>query len=126
MQSNAATAKQFDLSDPVIATEFDAYQQHVTNTVVRESAFKLEFLALALCGEAGEFAEKVAKHIRGDYEMTDERREAMAKELGDLLWYMSRCASVLNYSLSDVARMNNEKLAKRRDTQVINGDGDNR
>lgn len=107
-------------------TTFDGYQQHVDATIVRTAAHKLEFVTLGLCGEAGELAEKVKKWMRGDYELTDEVKAGMAKELGDILWHVARTASIVGYSLSDVVRMNNKKLAVRLDSDKINGNGDNR
>lgn len=107
-------------------TTFDGYQQHVDATIVRAAASKLEFITLALCGETGELAEKVKKWMRGDYELTDEVKAGMAKELGDILWHVSRAATLIGYSFSDIARMNNSKLAVRLDDNKIGGSGDNR
>lgn len=107
-------------------TTFEGYQQHVDANIVRASANKLDYVALGLCGEAGELASKVGKWVRGDYELTDEVKEGIAKELGDILWYLTRTASLIGYSLSDVVRMNNSKLATRRAENKITGSGDNR
>lgn len=107
-------------------TTFDGYQQHVDATIVREAASKLEFIVLALCGETGELAEKVKKWMRGDYELTEEVRASMAKELGDILWHVSRTASLIDYSFSDIVRMNNQKLGVRLKDNTIGGNGDNR
>jgi NTP pyrophosphatase (non-canonical NTP hydrolase) len=89
------------------------------------------YLTSKLAGEAGEVAEKFGKAIRDDgycysTDLRPERKEAMAKELGDVLWYVSNLARDLGYSLEDIARMNLEKLFDRKERGVLTGDGDNR
>ena len=79
--------------------------------------------AMAMCGEAGEFAEKVKKAWR---DQTPLDREGAAKELGDVLWYVAAAARDLGYSLEDVARMNIEKFVGRRQRGTLAGAGDNR
>lgn len=78
--------------------------------------------ALGLCGEAGEVADKIKRGLRG--EIVD--RLAVAKELGDVLWYLACCAHDLGYSLEEIAIMNNEKLRLRKEQDLITGSGDNR
>lgn len=121
-----STAVKNPTPEAAINTNFDAYQAHVTANVTFAVAHKLDFITLALCGETGELAEKVKKLLRGDYELTPEVRELMAKELGDILWHVARVASILDYNLSDVVRLNNEKLTLRRTENKIKGNGDTR
>lgn len=66
--------------------------------------------SLGLCGESGEFADLVKKHC---YQGHDLDREHLAKELGDVLWYVVECANALNYDLADIMNMNIEKLKAR-------------
>ena len=47
--------------------------------------------------------------------LTPERIEALKKEAGDVLWYLTRLAAELNTSLAEIARMNVEKLYKRQE-----------
>lgn len=82
----------------------------------------LAYAALGLTGEAGEYSEKVKKLIRDGY--ID--KEAAAKELGDVLWYLTRSAEELGYKLEDIAKMNYEKLKSRKERGVLQGSGDNR
>lgn len=78
--------------------------------------------SLGLAGETGEFVEKMKKRIRdGTFD-----REATAKELGDVLWYLSQLAKDLDYTLEDIAKMNLKKLADRRARNKIHGSGDER
>lgn len=79
--------------------------------------------ALGLAGESGEIAEKVKKFLRGDSELD---REALLKELGDPLWYITSLAIDLGYSLQDVVNANEQKLNSRKDRGVIKGNGDDR
>ena len=82
---------------------------------------------LGLVGEAGEVAEKVKKVIRdGDGTLTDPIRDAIAKELSDVCWYVAVLASELDYSLEEIMQMNLDKLRSRQERGVIKGSGDNR
>jgi NTP pyrophosphatase (non-canonical NTP hydrolase) len=58
--------------------------------------------------------------------ITGERRQAMAKELGDVLWYVSQLASELGLELEDIAQANLEKLLSRQQRGVLSGNGDER
>jgi NTP pyrophosphatase (non-canonical NTP hydrolase) len=105
---------------------FDDYQSVAQATKVYPHEAKIIYPALGLAGEAGEVANKAKKILRGDYELTEEVRAAIAEELGDALWYLAATASDLGYTLGEIARMNLDKLADRRDRDVIRGSGDNR
>ncbi len=60
----------------------------------------LAYPALGLAGEAGEVAEHAKKAIRDDGgTISDERRAAIAKELGDVLWYVAQIATELDLDL---------------------------
>jgi NTP pyrophosphatase (non-canonical NTP hydrolase) len=87
----------------------------------------LAYPALGLAGEAGEVAEHAKKAIRDDGgEVGDERRAAMAKELGDVLWYVSQLASELGLELEEIAQANLDKLLSRQRRGVLSGSGDDR
>lgn len=88
---------------------------------------RLLYPTLKLAGEAGEFGEKVGKLLRDKAGgIGPEDRDALADELGDVLWYVAEVATVLDVSLDDVATNNLEKLRSRADRGVIQGSGDNR
>jgi phosphoribosyl-ATP pyrophosphohydrolase len=83
--------------------------------------------ALGLAGEAGEVADKLKKVIRdNDGVLTDPVRDAVAKEIGDVLWYVSVLAAEMDYDLETIAQGNLDKLASRQQRGVITGSGDNR
>jgi NTP pyrophosphatase (non-canonical NTP hydrolase) len=87
----------------------------------------LLYPTLGLCGEAGEVAEKIKKMVRDDGgALTEERRAALAKELGDVLWYVAQVATEAQLDLEEIAGANLEKLRSRRLRGVLSGSGDDR
>lgn len=85
------------------------------------------YCSLALAGEAGELANKVKKVHRdhGGIWTPELRRDAML-ELGDVLWYASRLAFYLGYSMVQVAIENIKKLRDRQARGTLAGSGDHR
>jgi NTP pyrophosphatase (non-canonical NTP hydrolase) len=82
---------------------------------------------LGLAGEAGEVAEKVKKLIRDDAGvLSDERRAALAGELGDVLWYVAQVATEAGLELEAIGIANLEKLRSRKARGVLSGSGDAR
>ena len=111
------------------------------------SCDNFSYMMLNLVGEVGEFASKVAKHIRKEemYVGCDSEQnelfynfrasldserlnwtDELKKEAGDILWQLSGLCDVMGWSLEEVAQMNLDKLASRKQRNVIDGDGDNR
>ena len=76
---------------------FDEYQQETMKTAVYDKDVAVTYLALGLASEAGEVAGKVKKWVRGDTSYVD--TDEIAKELGDVLWYVSQMAETLTYPL---------------------------
>lgn len=109
--------------------DFDRYQQ-----IAMSMAFypgrgegNLSYPMLGLCGEAGEAAEKWKKALRDDGgQLTDDRREALKKELGDVLWYVTACAQEAGFALREVAEANLKKLTDRAQRGKLGGSGDER
>jgi NTP pyrophosphatase (non-canonical NTP hydrolase) len=108
--------------------EFADYQRLSRRTAVYPQAgASLTYPALGLTGEAGEVAEHAKKIIRDDGgQLTPERREAMGKELGDVLWYLAQLATELGLDLDEVAQGNLDKLLSRKARGVLSGSGDER
>jgi NTP pyrophosphatase (non-canonical NTP hydrolase) len=88
-----------------------------------EKQYAVQFLALAVNGEAGELGEKVKKYARED---DDAYLEDAKAEIGDVLWYLSQLASLLDEDLSSIAEDNLEKLQDREERDKITGEGDHR
>ena len=85
------------------------------------------YSVLGLTGEAGEAAEKIKKLLRDKKGVIDdEAYRLIVLELGDVLWYVAHASSRLGLPLSEVARLNIEKLASRQRRGKIRGSGDRR
>lgn len=107
---------------------FDEYQRRSRTTAQYPNAGN-NFLypTLGLCGESGEVAEKIKKVVRDDGGVVgEERRQEIAHELGDVLWYVSQIAAELGLSLDAVAARNLEKLSSRAARGKLSGSGDDR
>ena len=108
--------------------DFKEYQK-LAHTTAKYPTIGKDFIypILGLVGEAGETANKVKKIFRDDNgEITEARKNEIAKEFGDLLWYIAECCTAFGLSLESVAIDNIEKLKKRQLENKITGDGDNR
>ena len=77
------------------------YQHYMPNVL---------YAAIGMCGEAGEVSELVKKYAYHGHTIDTEH---LARELGDVLWYVSYMAHLFGYSLGKIMEMNQDKLAKR-------------
>jgi len=101
------------------------YQIQANETAIYPKG--LNYPILGLAGEAGELCNKYKKVLRdkgAEVDMTD--IDQMAKELGDVLWYVAQIATELGTDLETVARVNIMKLGDRKDRGVLGGSGDER
>ena len=108
---------------------FDEYQKRALTTVLTtDDEFKdMLHWVLGINGESGEIAEKVKKIIRDkDGVVSDDDKKELAKEIGDVLWYLAVFADQLGVSLDDIADQNLAKLQSRKQRGVLGGSGDNR
>jgi len=101
---------------------FREYQRKAVSFAIYPATHKVLYPALGLCGETGEVAEKVKKQVRDGVF----NRHEVAKELGDVLWYLANLANDIGYNLDEVADINIEKLTSRKNRDKIKGSGDNR
>lgn len=91
----------------------------------------LIYPALGLVGEAGEVAEKIKKLWRNQNKMSAKEcapadLQELAKEVGDVLWYIQALARELGIPLAEIAANNSKKLSDRAARNVIKSAGDNR
>ena len=68
------------------------------------------YAAMGMCGEAGEASELIKKYAYHGHTIDTDH---LARELGDVLWYVSYMAHLFGYPLGKIMAMNQEKLAKR-------------
>ncbi|MFO8037291.1 MAG: nucleoside triphosphate pyrophosphohydrolase family protein [Anaerolineales bacterium] len=66
--------------------------------------------ALGLAGEAGEFANLIKKMTAHGHPLD---REALADELGDVLWYLAEAATACDLDLEKIGEDNIDKLQQR-------------
>ena len=66
--------------------------------------------ALGLTGESGEVADIVKKHLMQGHPLDITH---IAKELGDICWYIAETATAIGYDLETIMQMNVDKLMKR-------------
>jgi len=127
--------------------ELNEYQKKAMSTCM-PSSNNFSYMMLNLVGEVGEFSSKVAKALRkgkvkiGDdlfklksnlkYDGFEDDEEMwvfddeLKKEAGDIMWQISGLCSVMGWKLEDVCQQNLDKLASRKQRNVIDGNGDNR
>ena len=102
--------------------DFREYQRKAVTFAIYPATHKVLYPTLGLCGEAGEVAEKVKKQVRDGVF----NRHEVAKELGDVLWYLANICNDIGYNLDEIADLNISKLSSRKGRHVIQGSGDNR
>ena len=108
---------------------FDEYQKQALTTAhnTHEPLMEKTIWAMGVAGEAGEVLEKWKKIVAyNEGKVSDADKDELAKELGDVVWYVAVMADSLGLSFDDIMRRNVEKLKSRKARGVITGKGDNR
>ncbi len=131
--------------------ELNEYQKAAMSTRL-PSSDNFSYMMFGLVEEVGELAGKISKGIRkgvssigldsevaeqmspGDVEANDiyfldaaeDQREAIKKELGDVMWMIAGITDELGWSLEEICRENLRKLADRKARGKIDGCGDDR
>ena len=89
------------------------YQAAALRTAQTEELTHIELVmnaALGLCGESGEVADIVKKFRFQGHDLDFEH---IAKELGDIAWYLAVGAYAIGYDLETILQMNVDKLKAR-------------
>ncbi len=88
------------------------YQQLAMRTLNPELGEKDVLIngVMGLCGESGEVIDIVKKHLAQGHPLD---KDKLAKELGDVAWYLAETAYAIGFPLEDILRMNIEKLKAR-------------
>jgi NTP pyrophosphatase (non-canonical NTP hydrolase) len=108
---------------------FDEYQKQALTTAKNnyDPLMEKTIWAMGVAGEAGEVVEKWKKIVAyKDGKISDEDLADLAKELGDVVWYIAVMAHSLGLSFEDIMQRNVTKLQDRQKRGVITGAGDNR
>ena len=96
------------------------YQQEAVKTAIYTDP--IIYPALGLGNEAGEVQGKIKKMLRdGTF-----NKDAIAAEIGDVLWYIAALCRDLEIDMAEVALKNLSKLKSRQERGTIQGSGDNR
>jgi NTP pyrophosphatase (non-canonical NTP hydrolase) len=109
--------------------DFDAYQEWASRTSGNDKFGGYErrrtHALLGIAGEAGELIDAFKKAIffQTDTYGIQIMHDVAFDEIGDLLWYMSELATVMNWKLSDIARKNIDKVKHRYPDGFVTGGG---
>lgn len=88
------------------------YQKLAMRTSNKELTTDMHFVngALGLTGESGEVADLVKKYLMQGHALYANH---VAKELGDICWYIAEMATAIGYDMETIMQMNIDKLMKR-------------
>ena len=88
------------------------YQQQALRTLNPELSRKDVLIngVMGLCGESGEAIDIVKKWLAQGHELD---KQKLAKELGDIAWYLAETAWALDIPMEDILQANLDKLAAR-------------
>lgn len=108
---------------------FDEYQKQALTTAKNhyDPLMEKTIWAMGVAGEAGEVVEKWKKIVAyKEGVVSEDDLNDLAKELGDVVWYIAVMAHTLGLSFEDIMQRNVAKLRDRDQRGVIKGAGDNR
>ena len=94
------------------AVRINEYQELAMTTLNPELSKRDVLInsVMGLCGESGEAIDIVKKWMAQGHELD---KAHLAKELGDIAWYLAEAATALDIPLEDILQANIDKLKKR-------------
>ena len=113
----------FDAFDEVKEISLSDYAEWVENKIVTTGDKRLLENTMGFIGEAGEFFEKIKKHVRDNTPLDKDGAEL---EAGDFFFYYVALLNALDIKLKDVIKKNMQKLDSREKRNKIKGSGDYR
>lgn len=103
------------------------YQREAAKTAVYPASYAVLYPAIGLANEAGELLGEIKKILRDDGgKLSDERREKIKSEAGDVCWYLAVLLNDCGLKLDAVLAYNLEKLQGRAQRGTLQGSGENR
>ena len=108
--------------------DFNTYQTESRKTWgIIPKDHPIVYPTMGLVNEAGEVAGKIKKIFRDQNgQITEEDKQSLKNELGDVLWYLTQICTELGLTLEEVAETNITKIFSRQERGKLGGDGDNR
>ena len=108
--------------------DFNTYQTESRKTWgIIPMDHPIVYPTMGLVNEAGEVAGKIKKIFRDQNgQITEEDKQSLKNELGDVLWYLTQICTELGLTLEEVAETNITKIFSRQERGKLGGDGDNR
>ena len=103
----------------------EEYREFTRETSIYDPNDAFEYTIFGLCSEAGEVAGKYKKFLRDDTDW-ETLQDDIAKELGDVMWYVDRIADEFGLSLTTILETNVAKLQARKVNNTLGGSGDER
>ena len=96
---------------------FNDYQKTARETAIYKDG--IFYPVLGLCGESGEVADKIKKIYRDNNGIiSEDNKEQLVKEMGDVLWYLTAVAAIKGFTLEDIWQHNVENLEARREAGI--------
>jgi NTP pyrophosphatase (non-canonical NTP hydrolase) len=96
---------------------------HVTSNKALNNEQGLAMASMGLAGETGEVVDELKKIL---YHGKPLDLDKLAKEIGDVLWYVAELCTRLHIKLEGVAHLNLEKLRLRHGSSFKNHEKQNR
>ena len=93
----------------ITPNEYQEQALRTQNPLVMEDLRIVEGV-MGLAGEAGECVDIIKKKVFQGHELD---KEHLAKELGDVAWYLAESADAIGYDLETIFRKNLDKLKNR-------------